>query len=258
MKPFALALAVLCVLPALAQAQGVSGPSDRPLLSPAIPLLRPSLYVRLVKGPEGYSIGDLVKNLDWTQKNLNGLLNYLEPYSGTPAPTGEAAASAQKDLLSESAACAALIADGDAALAKGIARAPADSRLRGVLYAPMRAQTVRSKNPSLAELQRDVASDQVNVAGQMSSLIQAKGLHTPDEKVEKQIQKWLDWARKSLESSQKRLAQAREREAGAGVRKAAKKALEAGPRVPKDSAEPCVVEEGAALPANLRGTCYTK
>lgn len=244
MKPFA--LAVLCVLPAFAHAQGVSGVS------------RPALYVRLAKGLDGYTLGDLVKNLDWTRKNLNGLLNYLEPYDGTPAPTGEAAASAQKDLLSESAACAALIADGDAALAKGIVRAPSDSMLRGVIGVPVRAQPGRSKNPSLVELQRDVASDQVNVVDQMSSLIQAKGFHTPDAEEEKKILEWFNSARKDLAVAEKRLAQARNKLLFEVLGKTKKKALGAVPGAPKDPAEPCVVEEGAALPAHLRGPCYTK
>lgn len=262
MKPFALALAVLCVLPALAQAHETEDelrypqPKSAAFPSPAIPLPRPALYVRFVKGPAGYLIGDLVKNLDWTRKNLDGLLNYLTSYAGSPPPTGADAAWAQKELLSESAACAALIVDGDAALAKGIARAPADSLLRGDIHIQTWARSVRSKNPSLAELQRDVASDQVDVAAQMSSLIQAKGFHTPNEEEEKAIQRWLDSARKSLAASEKRLAQAREREARKDARQAGKKALGVSPDAPK--AEPCVVEEGAALPANLRGPCYTK
>lgn len=243
MTPFA--LAVLCVLPALAQAQVVS---------------RPALYVRLLQGPSGYSTGDLVKNLDWTRKNLDGLLNYLEPDTLMSVATGEELASAQKDLLSESAACAALIADGDIALAKGIVRQKEDPpfHIRAVIYFPSRPSRVRINNPSMSLLQRDVASSQVNVAGHMATLISSKLEHAPAAEEEANIQGWLDSARKNLAASQKRLAQAREKEAGEGARQAGKKALGAGPSAPKDPSEPCVVEEGAALPANLRGPCYTK
>lgn len=227
MKP--LALAVLCLAPALASAQVRR--AEEPALTPA---LRPALYARTAKGPSGYTVKQLVKNLDWTQKNLDGLVDYLEPWQkGVAAPLGREAAEAQKDLLSESAACAALIADGRALLDRGIERAAEPSRpLRAIFLFPSKPMRPR-RQPAVEELQRDVATAQVNVAGHMGSLIELRGEHEAEAAEEAKAQEWLDSAGKYLADAEKRLADARDAKAGEGARDAGQKAIGAAPEPPK-------------------------
>lgn len=235
MKP--LALAVLCLAPVLASAQARRVPEPA-----GVPALRPALYARFAAGPGGYTVKQIVKNIDWTQKNLDGLVDYLEPWqTGVAAPRGQDAADAQKDLLSESAACAKLIAEGQALLDKGIERAAEPSGpLRAVFLFPSKPMRPRLQ-PAVAELQRDVATAQVNVAGHMGSLIELRSEHEAEPAEEAKAKEWLDSAGKYLAAAEKRLADARDAKAGAGAHEAGQKAIGAAPEAPK-----------AALPADGR------
>lgn len=171
--------------------------------------LRPALYARYAKGPDGYSLKQLVENLNWTEKNLGGLIDYIHPWEkGVEAPAGEDLASAQRDLVSESAAAAALIADADAAFAKGIPRDPRDppDRLRAIILFATRP-TFAYKNPTPEQRVQEIAGAQSNVLGHSAALIEYKRLNPPDAKYELSTEGWLAEARAQLAAAQARARQ---------------------------------------------------
>ena len=214
MKP--LFLAALCALSVSALAQ-VSG-------TPARPLLRP----RLAVGADGYSTGDLVKNLDVVRGNIHDILNYLET---APAPAGDEAAQAQKQMLAESAACAVLIAESDKALREGIprgARIPAGA-------ASMRKGAVVAGERSVRILQRETAADRASVAHELQALIELMARPLPEDteaaqralKEEADAEVLLKSRRAQLSVSDRRLARAFDTQARKDAGAAGQKALKA-------------------------------
>lgn len=189
MKSLALAL---LLAPALAAAQDSKLPS-----------LPPALYVRSAVGPGGYSPRQLAKDMDYTGKNLSGLVFFLDPYKKDQAPaSGKDADWAKKTLIEESAAADKLIEAGDQLLAKGIAR---KEKGFGALYFASYATLLR-KNPTVEQLQRDLAINQANVLGHMSSLIESRATDYKDyAEHEAKIEQWLESARKSLAEARRRL-----------------------------------------------------
>jgi hypothetical protein len=186
-------------------AKAAAGEGEEAPLRSSSKLGMPALYARYAKGLNGYTLEHLVKNLDYTQKNLNGLVDYLHPYQkGVAAPEGDDAALAQKYLAQESAAADAMIADGDAALAKGIPRDPAPdpkdsmakfrARPLGYLSRPIGVY----KNPTPEQKLWTVAAAQANVVGHLGALIELKRLNPPDAEGEANTEKWLESARKTL------------------------------------------------------------
>lgn len=167
--------------------------------------LMPALYARYAKGPDGYSLTALADNLKWTEKNLSALVDYIHPWQkGVEAPAGEDSAAAHKMLASESAAAAALIADGEAALAKGIPRdpkepAPALRRIIGYLSRASYAY----RDPTPEQRLETRASLQANVLGHMGALIEFKRLNPPDAEGEAKTEGWLESARKNLGAAEK-------------------------------------------------------
>jgi len=221
MKFTALVLAATVLLPGALQAQVVrSDPSDklkelkqkyknggqRPDLDSvetgAITraVARRARYLRYVKGPDGYTLKQLVECLNWTEQNIGGLIDYIHPWQkGVDAPTGEDLAAAQRDLVKESAAAAELIADADAAFAKGIPRDLQDpnNRPRPVIMFATRP-TFAYKQPTPEQRVLVIAGAQANVLGHSAALIEYKRLNPPDAEGEAKTESWLEGARKSL------------------------------------------------------------
>ncbi|MBI2385107.1 MAG: hypothetical protein HYV14_03735 [Elusimicrobia bacterium] len=237
MKPLALAvLSVLVSLPGVLQAQVTKDASDslkelkkkyaaggqKPDAPPAAeappkpedPGLRngsvltgrPMLYARYAKGPNGYSLKELTENMNWTEKNLSGLVDYIHPWKkGEVAPVGQENEEAHKSLASESAAATELIAEADAALAKGIPRDPKDPRdprpRRFIGYVSRASYAHRTPTP--AQRLEAVAGAQTNVLGHAAALIAYKRLNPPDAEGEANTERWLEGARKSLAAAEK-------------------------------------------------------
>lgn len=161
----------------------------------------PLLYARLAKGPRGFTLKELTSNLDWTRKNIDELVDFIHPWKkDAPVPTPEQSAAAHKLLAVESAAAADLIKDGDAALAKGIQRDPADPqplrRLPPLGYASRAAYAYADPTPEQRLETR--AALQGNVAGHLSSLIELKRFNPPAAEDEARTEQWLEAARKEL------------------------------------------------------------
>jgi len=160
---------------------------------------------------------EVIEDLDRARKSLAGFLDYLAPFSGPPAPAGEIAGAVQRQLIAESAACDALFAEGDALLARGLARKKEDSdpsssslylsRLQPALHMDTAALAALA-HPSIPELQRKVASEQIDVAGHMATLLKRKRAPVADPKTEAAVQGWLDSSREGLASARKSLAEA--------------------------------------------------
>ena len=188
-----LALVVLCALPALAQVQTI-GLGAR---------ARPALNIHPLKGPAGdpNRINYLVKDLNWTLENISALLNYLEPYNGGAALPEKNEMQAQKDLLSESDHCDALIQESVVLLPNIVRGSSPASPTPYFLNRP----TLAHQKVSSRRLQREVASWQVNVAGHMATLIQNKRAHASPDYKEGNIEGWLAAANKELAASTKRL-----------------------------------------------------
>lgn len=166
----------------------------------------PALYVRYVKGPDGYTLKQLTENMNWTEKNIGGLVDYIHPWrKGVEAPAGEDSAAAHKLLASESAAATELIADADAALAKGVPRDPLDPKRLG-RFAHFYASRVSHlhRDPTPEQLLEVVASAQANVLGHAAALIDYKRLNPPDAEGEAKVEGWLEGARKHLAAEEKR------------------------------------------------------
>lgn len=225
MKPLALAaLSALLLLPGALQAQVKQDPSDSlkelkkkyarggqkpeaPAPAPASVSLKPALYARLAKGPAGYSLKELTDNLNWTDKNIGALTNYIRPWrEGETAPEGEDAAWAHRQLAAESAAARDLIADADAALAKGVPRDPKDPRYSGLrpIISYLSRPSIGYMNPTPEQRLQSLALAQANVLGHSAALIEYKRLNPPDEKGEGDTDGWLRNAREHLAAVEKR------------------------------------------------------
>jgi len=225
MKPLVLSIVSALILVAGAlQAQTVKGPSDslkdlkkkyanggqKPeSVVPALGAfsLKPLLYLRHAKGPSGYTLKQLTENMNWTEKNIGALTSYIRPWKeGVTAPEGEDAAWANKQLASESVAARELIADADAALAKGIPRDlndPYESELRRIgrlLSRPSMAYM----NPTPEQRLQIPALAQANVLGHAAALIKYKRLTPPDAEGEAKAEGGLEGARKHLADAEKR------------------------------------------------------
>lgn len=189
MKTLALAL---LIAPALAQAQ-----------EHKLPASRPALFARSAAGPGGYEPEQLAKDLENTSRNLTDLAFYLEPYKKEiEPPSGQDAEWAQKTLVSETQACDKLIQAGDEMLAKGLTRKKVTF---GALGWPSAAMLLRKK-PTVAELQRDVAIAESNVAGHLGSLIESRASdYKGYAEQEAKFEEWLQASRKHLAEARKRL-----------------------------------------------------
>ena len=225
MKPLVISVvSVLVFVAGALQAQTVKGPSDslkdlkkkyanggqKPESSvPALGKLslKPALYARYAKGPNGYTLKELTENMNWTEKNIGALTNYIRPWKeGETAPEGEDAAWAHKQLASESVAARELIADAEAALAKGIPRDPkdpADSGLRRILSYLSRP-SMGYMNPTPEQRLQSLSLAQANVLGHGAALIEYKRLNPPDAEGEAKTEGWLEGARKHLADVEKR------------------------------------------------------
>lgn len=166
----------------------------------------PALYARYAKGPDGYTLKQLTENMNWTEKNLSGLSGYIHPWrKGQAAPVGAEADAAHKALASESAAAAVLIADADAALAKGIPLDPkSPNDLRRMLIGYLSHASYAYLNPTPAQRLEAVAIAQANVLGHLGALIEYKRLDPPAPGDEAKTAAWLADARKSLAEAEKR------------------------------------------------------
>lgn len=168
--------------------------------------LPPAMYARYAKGPNGYTLKELVENLNWTEKNIAGLLDYINPWQkGTAPAEGDELAAAQKTLALESAAAKALIADADAALAKGIPRDPKDSKDYGLerIGSFLSRPSLAYVNPTPEQQLQNVAAAQCNVLGHSAALIEYKRLN-PGGKGEWDTEQWLAAARNSLAAAEQR------------------------------------------------------
>jgi hypothetical protein len=172
----------------------------------------PALYARYAKGPDGYTLKQLVQNMEWTERNLSGLLDYIHPYKeGVAAPEGADAEAALKSLAVESKAAAELAADFDAALAKGVQRKPLDPhRISGAMYYASRA-SYAYRNPTQAQLLQRLASAQANVLGHGASLLEYKQENPPKAEEEAKVEGWLADARKDLAAAAQAIRVARDR-----------------------------------------------
>lgn len=227
MKPLALAaMSVALLLPAALQAQVKADPSDSlkelkkkyanggqkpeapgPALAPASVSLKPALYARLAKGPGGYALKELTDNMNWTEKNIGALTNYIRPWKeGETAPEGEDAAWANARLASESAAARELIADADAALAKGIPRDPKDPHYSGLrpIISYLSRPSIGYMNPTPEQRLQSLALAQANVLGHGAASIEYKRLNPPDAEDEAKTEGWLASARQRLAEAEKR------------------------------------------------------
>lgn len=165
----------------------------------------PLLYQRLAKGPRGYSLKELTTNLDLTRKNILALVDFVHPWKkDAPVPAPEQSAAAHALLASESSAAGTLIKEGDAALAKGVPRDPADPgphrRLPPLGY--FSRATYAYANPTPEQRLETKASLQSNVAGHLSSLIELKRFNPPAAEDEAKTEQWLEAARKELAKQQ--------------------------------------------------------
>lgn len=183
-----------------------AAPAAPPAQGRALSAGMPALYVRYVKGPDGFTLKQLTENMNWTEKNIGGLIDYIHPWrKGVEAPSGEESAAAHKILASESAAAAELIAEGEAALAKGVPRDPLDPKRLG-RFAHFYASRVSHlhRDPTPEQLLEAVASAQANVLGHAAALIDYKRLNPPDAEGEAKVEGWLEGARKHLAAAEKR------------------------------------------------------
>ncbi|MEK7390457.1 MAG: hypothetical protein AAB036_12265 [Elusimicrobiota bacterium] len=132
----------------------------------------PELGGYLDRGPEGYSVGDLIANIGRGRKNIHSLLNFLEM---APVPDQRAQLVAHKHLLIEIKKCDALFVDAEKALRGEIARGerlpastPSERKMAGV------------PNEGLpASLQRDLAAQYADLALMYRTLIEMKARVLP-------------------------------------------------------------------------------
>ena len=214
MKPIFLAALCAFSMPALAQVAKTSA--------------RPALHPRLAVGADGYSTGDLVKNLDVVRGNIHDLLNYLET---APAPAADEAAQAQKQMIAESEACAVLIAESDRALREGI---PRGTKIPAGAVSMRKAEAVLGDR-SVRMLQRESAADRASVAQEMQALIELKARVLPHDaetaqralREEADAEALLKSRRALLTVSDRRLARALDTQARKDVGAAGQKALKA-------------------------------
>lgn len=162
---------------------------------------KPALYARHAMGPRGYDPDELAEDLRHTSRNLDMLLDYLRPYEqGATPPSGEDAAWARRLLAQEGAAGDKLIAEGDAALARGIPRVqPARRGSIPPLLAHISRPTIVYRDPTPEQREETIASLQSNVLGHLGALIAQKRLNPPVADEEVQSENQLARARLDLE-----------------------------------------------------------
>lgn len=161
----------------------------------------PLLYLRLMAGTNGYTLEQLTKNMNWTEKNIGELVDFIHPWKkGAKVPSPEQVAAARKALAKESAAADGLIKEADIALAKGIPRDPPPAAgmisfsILGYLSRPVPAYV----NPTPEEKADTYAVFQSNVLGHEAALIAQKQSNASTASEEADTEKWLAQARQDL------------------------------------------------------------
>ena len=206
-----IALAVICAIYSSAQARASAD---------SLPVLLP----RLAVGADGYSTGDLLKNLDVTRNNIHALLNHLE---GSAEPAEAESGEAQRRLLSESSACETLIDEADKALREAI---PRGTRVPAGTVSRRRAGEAGGDG-SLRGLQRETAAQRASVAQRMQALLEFKArplsevgmTQEQSEREEAGLMSLLKSRRAQLSVSQRRLRQALDEQARKDARAAGRK-----------------------------------
>lgn len=184
---------------------GMATPGPAPALdggaggasTPTLAGLKPALYMR-----HAGELSDevLAEDLNHTARNIVNLVNYISPYrAGVPPPAGDDLVWAKQHLSQESKAAAKLIADGEQAVARGIARGPRspDQTAVPLIYYISTAIGVYGEPNELNKLLA-VSSARANVAGHLGALIRFKKLNPPDAEGEANTEGWLANARRTL------------------------------------------------------------
>jgi hypothetical protein len=166
--------------------------------------LRPALYARHAKGPDGYDVDHLAEDLRHTAENLDNLLDYLRPFEGGAPPAAEDAAWARGALAQEVVAAERLTPEGVLALERGIARVPPPPAgdklpLRRLILHVSRAVPAH-RDPTPEQRLETNAGLHYNVIGHMGALIALKRLNPPQTEHEALTEGWLRGAREEFAS----------------------------------------------------------
>lgn len=164
------------------------------------------LYMHQLRGTDGFTLEQLIMNLDWSQANIGALIDYLigDLRKGKRPAEGEDLAWARAQLAEERDFVASLIADGELSLARGVPRAPKEpagnlvgGRVGPILYHVTRPCWARPGATDEQKLQQ-LTCVQANVAGHLASLLKYKQLNPPAAEEEAKVEVWLESARADL------------------------------------------------------------